>query len=80
MTRQLKAYRLKPGVVLFDLCGETFLFPSRSSDAGLRFLITVPQPLAALLRQQRGAGPDLLPGDAEQKLQRLLKYGLIEEY
>ena len=72
------AYRLKTGAVLFDMCGESFLFPSRRSGLELGFLFSVPPGLAALLRQERG--PEQLSEAEQNKLRRLVKIGLVEEY
>ena len=73
------AYRLKTGIVLFELCGESYLFPSRRSGVHLGFLITVPPALAALLRQEPGAAAQTLHEEERKKLQRLLKMGFVEE-
>lgn len=72
------AYRLKKGVVLFDMCGESFLFPSRSSGVKLGFLLPAPPALAGLLRRENG--PESLSGEELNKLRRLVKTGLVEEY
>lgn len=72
-------YGLKEGVVLFDLCGESFLFPSRRSGVKLAFLIGAPPALAALLRQETGADEDKLSQEERDKLRRLVKRGFVWE-
>ena len=72
-------YRLKKGVVLFEMFGEHYLFPSRSSGASLGFLVTASPGLAVYL--QSGRGPDMrdLREEDREKLQRLAKLGFVEE-
>ena len=72
-------YRVKAGVALFGLCGESFLFPSRRSGVKLGFLIALPPALADLLRQGSGPAVESLSEEEQNKLQQLLKNGFVEE-
>ena len=70
------AYCVKTGVVLFDMCGESYLFPTRSSEVKLGFLITVSPAMAGLLRGKNG--PEHLKAEERKKLDRLVKAGFVE--
>ena len=74
-------YRIKPGVVLFNLFDRYFLFPSRKANARISAVITLTPELSTYLQGQ-GNCPvaSSLSSENKEKLNRLVKLGYIEEY
>ena len=73
-------YRLKKGVALFRMCGECFIFPSRSANPPLLFITPVSQELADFLnRKKPAAAVSELSEEAQNKLQRLQRMRLVED-
>ena len=73
-------FRLKKGVVLFQICGAYFIFPSRSANPRISALITVPKELADFLHMRpEGSVVPELSEEAQKKLQRLIRIGFVEE-
>ena len=73
-------YKVRHGVVLFDMAGESFLFPSRSSGIKFNYLVRVSPKLAALLRHAPGVKEADLSKEDKKKLMRFLKNGFVEEF
>ena len=76
-------YRLCKGVVLFRMCGKSFLFPSREADGLVGAIISVPDQMAAILRGENGPFEEdgtIQSGEMQRKLERLTAAGFIEEY
>ena len=75
------SYRLKPGVVLFRMFDQMFLFPSRKADARISVLIILSPELAVYLqRQDETPAEDGLSAESQERLIRLEKLGYVEEY
>ena len=73
-------YKLRKGVVLFRMFGEDYIYPSRSANLTFPFLITAPPELAAVLRQEiTPASLQELSAETQNKLQSLIRLGVIEE-
>ncbi len=75
-------YRLKKGVVIFEICGGCFIFPSRAAQTLVQAILPVPEELRAVLLREdtpKKAVSGLSP-EMEQRLKRLAKAGYIEEY
>ena len=76
-------YRLCKGVVLFQMCGKSFLFPSREADGLVAAIISVPDQLATILRGENDAfevDGTIQSDEIQRKLKRLSAAGFIEEY
>jgi len=71
-------YKISKGVVLLNICGSYFLFPSRDSGISLPFLVSATEELASVLNNC--VSDDDIQNSTKQKLQRLLRMGYIEEY
>lgn len=71
--------RLKDGVVLFQVEDTFFLFPSRRSGVHLSFLITLSPKLASALQSQGQSAPNIFSENEQEKLQRLIRLGYVEE-
>ena len=71
-------YRLKNGVVLFPVCGEYFIVPSRKS-ALPPVILSATSELASVLAEGR---PSLEEASSETRtrLRRLMAAGIVEEY
>lgn len=72
-------YRLKKGVVLFSMCGERFLVPSREAGYRAPVILSVSPELAAVLLKEE----TVLSAVSEEtlaRLQRLAAAGFLEEY
>lgn len=73
------AYRLKKGVVLFQMCGEDFLFPSREAGAKAAFLVSSTPEISALLSGHTTSTEDQISPEAAAKLKRFVGLGFVEE-
>lgn len=73
-------YRLRKGVVVFSMCGEDFIFPSREADRLPPAILTLTPDLAEALK--KGANTDSygFSPEEQKKLQRLAAAGYIEVY
>ena len=72
-------YRLKKSIVLFSMCGEFFIFPSRASGFYSPVILSASPELTAVLRQEASA-EEKLSEEQWKKLKRLMAAGLIEEF
>ena len=72
-------YSLTEGVVLFSMCEESFLFPSRKAKGLVPFIMIVPPELAAVLGEEKNVSQGDLSPETEKKLKRLITAGLVEE-
>lgn len=72
-------YRLSNSVVLFRMCGEDFLFPSRKEGNLIPFIISLSSELASALRQEKTVCTENLSAEDCKKLQRLAKLRFVEE-
>ncbi len=68
-------YRLKNGVVLFPICGEYFIVPSRKASLPPVILSATPE-LAYVLTE----GLEKTSSETETRLRRLIAAGIVEEY
>lgn len=75
-------YRLKKGVVIFEVCGGGFIFPSRAAQTLVQAILPVSEELRDVIFKEHTSKekmPSLSP-EMEQRLKRLAKAGYIEEY
>ena len=76
--RQVK-YTLKKGVVLFEMCGERFIVPSR--EAGLMpVILTVSSEMLSVLEAEQGVSEDSLSPETRKKLQLYTAAGILEAH
>ena len=68
-------YRLKNGVVLFPICGEYFIVPSRKASLPPVILSATPE-LASVLAE----GLEETSSETKTRLRRLMDAGIVEEY
>ena len=73
-------YRLKKGVVLFSMCGEKYILPSREAKGLIQFIISASQELAEILDSEEEVAESSISAETRNKLNRLKKAGFIEEY
>ena len=73
-------YRLKKGMVLFSVCGEFFLFPSREVGTLPPVILSVSEELAHTLDPTATFSLEGLSRETEARLKRWLSAGIIEEY
>ena len=73
------SYRLHKNVVLFQMCGEDYLFPSRAEGRFPPILLPVSEQLTSVLQNDGTASFGQLSAKDQKKLLRLVKIGMIEE-
>ena len=73
-------YRLKIGVVLFCMCGEYFIFPSREAIGLFQMIISVSSELVSVLSSDKEIDLQALSEETIKKLTRLKATGFVEEY
>ena len=75
-------YRVRKGVVLFQMCGRNYLFPSKEADGLPAILFPIAPEICAVLsgRKENADSPveEQDPSIAE-KIKRLVRLRLIEE-
>ena len=71
-------YRLKNGVVLFPVCGEYFIVPSRKAALPPVILSASPE-LASILAEGKIAAEEA-SSETWTRLRRLMAAGIVEEY
>lgn len=71
-------YRLKNGVVLFPICGEYFIVPSRKA-ALPPVVLSASSDLASILLEGKEASAANTSPETVMKLQRLTAAGILEE-
>ncbi len=71
-------YRLKNGVVLFPVCGEYFIVPSRKAALPPVILSAAPELVSALTEGKDSA--EEISSETRTKLQSLTAAGIVEEY
>ena len=72
-------FRLKKGVILFPMCGELFIVPSRSAGFNAPVILSVSSALADLLDPENETDPASLSEETIERLRRLTAAGLLEE-
>lgn len=75
-------YRLKNGVVIFEVCGGCFIFPSRAAQTLVQAILPVSEELRAVLLREDASKEEMLSlsPEMEQRLKRLARAGYVEEY
>lgn len=75
-------YRLKKGVVIFEVCGGCFIFPSRAAQTLVQAILPVSEELRAVLLREDASKEEMLSlsPEMEQRLKRLARAGYVEEY
>lgn len=75
-------YVLKKGVVLFQMCGEHFIFPSRGAGKLAPAILSASEEMVSILQakgEPKGIVNTISP-ETERKLQLLVRAGFLEEY
>lgn len=72
-------FRLKKGVVLFPMCGELFLVPSRAAGFNAPIILSVSPDFASLLDSKEDLSALGLSEETLKRLRRLTAAGLLEE-
>lgn len=75
-------YRLKKGVVIFEVCGGGFIFPSRAAQTLVQAILPLSEELRAVILREDTSRAEMssLSPETEQRLKRLAWAGYIEEY
>ena len=72
-------YTLKEGVVLFEMCGERFIVPSRK--AGLvPVVLTVSPEMRSVLEEEQGVNEDKFSPETRKKLRLYTAAGILEAH
>ena len=71
-------YRLKKGVILFSICGKSFLFPSREADSLPPVILSVSGELLSALNSLEPCQD--YSTETANKLRHLISAGFVEEY
>lgn len=74
--RQVK-YTLKKGVVMFEMCGERFIVPSREAGP-IPVVLTVSPEMRSVLEAEQGVSEDSLSPETRKKLQLYTAAGILE--
>ena len=73
-------YRLKKGVVLFAVCGEHFLFPSREAGKLPPILLSITKEMACTLGSTEPFSLEDLSSETQDRIRRYAAVGIIEEF
>ena len=73
-------YKLTNGVVLFRICGEYYIFPSRQAEMLPALLICASEELARILQKEADVSEKELAPETYKKIQHLIAAGFIERY
>lgn len=73
-------YRLKKGVVLFPMCGEFFIVPSREAGFRAPVILSASEELAGVLNSEENTGEKELSENTLKKLRSFTAAGILEEY